>query len=458
MALPLPEKFTQRIQQQLKEEAVAFNKALLQPSPTSIRVNNKKFFQELPYEKVPWAQAGYYLNQRPLFVFDPLWHSGAYYVQEASSMLVATVFQQLYTEAENVNVLDLCAAPGGKTTLLASLLSENSLLVANEVIAARNSLLRENNIRWGASNIVVTQNDAQDFQKVPAFFNAIFIDAPCSGEGLFRKEPEAVNEWSEANLALCAARQKRIVADVLPALKQGGYLIYSTCTYNPEENEVQIKNLIAEHHLVPIKISFNPEWGIVEDENFGLHCYPHKVKGEGFFINVLQKVNAENESAARLKNKLNIISAAERSKLDVLLQAPENFEWINHKETFHFFPKEKVNLFNQLLQSLHIKMFGTAAAQIKQHDIIPQHDLALATSFNKNAFNRVNVTHTEALKFLRKDNFEAAASQGWNIVQYNNVPLGFIKANQHRINNYYPVEWRIRKALGNEPLWSAVEI
>jgi 16S rRNA C967 or C1407 C5-methylase (RsmB/RsmF family)/NOL1/NOP2/fmu family ribosome biogenesis protein len=458
MALTLPQKFTQRIQQQLLEATPAFNEALLQPAPTSIRINNKKIFKELPYEKVPWSQAGYYLNHRPLFVFDPLWHSGAYYVQEASSMLVATVFKQLYAETDNINVLDLCAAPGGKTTLLASLLSENSLLVANEVIAARNSLLRENITRWGASNTVVTQNDAHDFQKVPAFFNAIFIDAPCSGEGLFRKEPEAVNEWSEANLALCAARQKRIVADVLPALKQGGYLIYSTCTYNPEENEVQIKNLIAEHDLVPIKISFNPEWGIVEDENFGLHCYPHKVKGEGFFINVLQKVNAENEPATRLKNKLNIISTAERNKLDVLLQAPENFEWINHKETFHFFPNEKVNLFNQLLQSLHIKMFGTAAAQIKQYDIIPQHDLALATSFNKNAFNRINVTNTEALKFLRKDNFEAAASQGWNIIQYNNVPLGFIKANQHRINNYYPVEWRIRKALGNEPLWSAVEI
>lgn len=456
MALTLPQKFTQRIQQQLLEATPAFNEALLQPAPTSIRINNKKIFKELPYEKVPWSQAGYYLNHRPLFVFDPLWHSGAYYVQEASSMLVATVFKQLYAETDNINVLDLCAAPGGKTTLLASLLSENSLLVANEVIAARNSLLRENITRWGASNTVVTQNDAHDFQKVPAFFNAIFIDAPCSGEGLFRKEPEAVNEWSEANLALCAARQKRIVADVLPALKQGGYLIYSTCTYNPEENEVQIKNLIAEHDLVPIKISFNPEWGIVEDENFGLHCYPHKVKGEGFFINVLQKAGAENESATRLKNKLPVVTAAEKSKLDCLLQTPENFEWLQHKENFVFFPKEKVALFNQLLQSLHIKMFGTVGAQIKQQDIIPQHEIALATALNKNAFNTLEVPLEEALKFLRKDNFEAEAATGWNLVQFNNIPLGFVKVNQHRINNYYPVEWRIRKAMGSEPLWSVV--
>ncbi len=452
----LPELFVNRITRQLQQEATLFLEALQQSAPVSIRINTQKIEAALPYEKIAWARSGYYLKERPAFVFDPLWHGGAYYVQEASSMLVEHVFKQLFPQPENLNVLDLCAAPGGKSTLLSSLLAENSLLVANEVIAARNSLPRENLARWGNPNVVVTQNDPQDFQKLNHFFDCILIDAPCSGEGLFRKEPEAVNEWSEANLQLCAARQKRIVADVLPSLKPNGYIIYSTCTYNPEENENQIAALIKEHDLTPVEIQYNADWGMVQNEFFGLHCFPHKVKGEGFFITVLQKTSEEKSATGKVKNKLNIVAAKERKALDNLLLQPGKYEWIQHKENFHFFGNNKIDEFNLLLQSLYVKMFGTVGAQVKHQDIIPQPDLAFSTAFNKKHFSSVESDAETALKFLRKDTFESDAAQGWNTVQFKGIPLGFIKANRHRINNYYPVAWRLRKAIEGGNSWSVI--
>jgi 16S rRNA C967 or C1407 C5-methylase (RsmB/RsmF family)/NOL1/NOP2/fmu family ribosome biogenesis protein len=450
----LPELFVNRITQQLQQEAPLFFEALQQTTPVSIRINTQKIETPLPYEKIAWAHSGYYLKERPAFVFDPLWHSGAYYVQEASSMLVEYVFKQLFSQPENLNVLDLCAAPGGKSTLLSALLAENSLLVANEVIAARNSLLRENLVRWGNPNVVVTQNDPQDFQKLPHFFDCILIDAPCSGEGLFRKEPEAVNEWSEANLQLCVARQKRIVADVLPSLKPNGYLIYSTCTYNPEENENQIATLIKEQDLTPVEIHYNTDWGMVQNAFFGLHCFPHKVKGEGFFIAVLQKTSEEKSATEKVRNKLNIVAAKERKALDNLLLQPEKYEWIAHKENFHFFSSNKIDEFNLLLQSLYVKHFGTIGAQVKHQDIIPQPDLAFSTAFNQKHFSSVELDAETALKFLRKDTLELEAAQGWNTVQFKNIPLGFIKANEHRINNYYPIAWRLRKELVPASCWS----
>lgn len=454
----LPEKFLQRMALQLQNELPAFQEALQQPAPVSVRVNAAKITTPLLYEKVPWCGDAYYLKNRPAFIFDPLWHAGTYYVQEASSMLVANAFKQLFPQPEKLNVLDLCAAPGGKSTLLLSLLSENSLLVANEVIASRNSLLRENLTRWGNANIVVTQNDPRDFQKVPQFFDCILIDAPCSGEGLFRKEPEAVNEWSEANLQLCEARQQRIVEEVLPALKPNGYIIYSTCTYNPEENEKQVASFVEKHQLKTVAIQFEKSWGMVEDEFSGLHCFPHKVKGEGFFMAVLQKISEENPQDYKVKNKLNILNTKERTYLNALLLQPELYEWIAFQENLHFFPKEKINDFNILLHALHIKMFGVVGAQLKHRDIIPQPELAFATAFNKTNYPCLTLAHETALKFLRKDVFEIEINvQGWAVMQYKNIPLGFAKINQHRINNYYPVNWRLRKASEGANFWSVLD-
>src|SRR5882672_6633107 len=213
----LPPAFAQRMQAQLQQNWKEFLSVHEQPSPTSIRVNPlKSNFKDS--EKIPWTDFGYYLEQRPSFTFDPLFHGGAYYVQEASSMFLEQALKQTLDLSQPLQILDLCAAPGGKSTHLISLLSAQSLLVANETIRSRATVLAENIQKWGASNVVVTNNDPEDFQRLEGFFDVMVVDAPCSGEGLFRKDPNASKEWSEDNVALCALRQQRILSQVWPAL------------------------------------------------------------------------------------------------------------------------------------------------------------------------------------------------------------------------------------------------
>ncbi len=207
---------------------------------TSVRLNPRKpvilSFKESG--RVPWCTTGYYLAERPVFTLDPLFHAGAYYVQEASSMFVQHAFECLTDrEGAPLRVLDLCAAPGGKSTLLAGLLRNEDLLVSNEVIQARAAILAENLSRWGQMNTWVTHNDPKEFSKLDPYFDVMLIDAPCTGSGLWRKDEAALEEWSPEHVKLCSERQKRIVADALPALKSGGLLLYATCSYSPEENE-----------------------------------------------------------------------------------------------------------------------------------------------------------------------------------------------------------------------------
>ncbi|GAB3814418.1 hypothetical protein GCM10028895_07510 [Pontibacter rugosus] len=219
------------------------------------------------------------------FTLDPLLHAGAYYVQEASSMFLEQALKQSIDLDESLHVLDLCGAPGGKSTHLASLISKDSLLVANEVIRSRASILAENVTKWGSGNVLVTSNDPREFSRLPDFFDVMVIDAPCSGEGMFRKDHAAVGEWSEENVNLCAQRQQRILMDVWDALKPGGLLIYSTCTWNEKENEENIAWLAAQEGVESIKLEVQPEWGIIPTQLNGLEgyrFYPHRVQGEGF--------------------------------------------------------------------------------------------------------------------------------------------------------------------------------
>ncbi|MGZ3814731.1 MAG: hypothetical protein ACXVJN_23130 [Mucilaginibacter sp.] len=206
-------------------------------SPTSIRLNPFKISSIKGDSRVPWCNEGFYLDSRPSFTFDPLFHAGCYYVQEASSMFIDHILHYINKDSDGIKVLDLCAAPGGKSTLINSALKSNDLLVANEIIKTRVPVLTDNLTRWGTSNSIVTNNDPKDFGRLKGFFDIILVDAPCSGSGMFRKDPAAMNEWSEANVNLCHQRQERILADIYPSLKEDGYLIYSTCSYSVEENE-----------------------------------------------------------------------------------------------------------------------------------------------------------------------------------------------------------------------------
>ncbi|HEX6847692.1 MAG TPA: RsmB/NOP family class I SAM-dependent RNA methyltransferase, partial [Chitinophagaceae bacterium] len=262
---------------------------------TSIRINPFKESEIRNLRsKIPWARSGYYLESRPSFTFDPLFHAGCYYVQEASSMFLEQVIKQTVDLSQPIRILDLCAAPGGKSTHLLSLISKDSLLVSNETIRSRAIILNDNIVKWGCNNVIVTNNDPKDFQKVPNYFDVIVVDAPCSGSGLFRRDPEAIEEWSEQNVTLCSQRQQRILADVLPALKDGGVLIYSTCSYSKEEDEQIVDWLTKELIINNEELIIDPHWNIVQSDG-GYRFWPDKVKGEGFFIACFRKNDGSDE-------------------------------------------------------------------------------------------------------------------------------------------------------------------
>src|SRR5215204_2461744 len=274
---------------------------------TSIRFNPKKLTGTNIdhssfniHQKIPWSTHGYYLTERPSFTFDPLFHAGAYYVQEASSMFLEQALRQTIDLFQPLRILDLCAAPGGKSTLIESLISDKSILVSNEVIKSRASVLEENMIKWGASNVIITSNDPITFQRLENYFDIIVVDAPCSGSGLFRKDIRTIDEWSEDNVQMCSQRQQRILADVYPALRKDGILIYSTCSYPEEEDECIADWLLTTFAVSSLQLSLSDEAGspfgdIVETISkkhaaFGYRFFPDKIKGEGFFLACFRKL------------------------------------------------------------------------------------------------------------------------------------------------------------------------
>ena len=292
-----PADFVQRIGGQNYLDSGSLLKALEEPSPVSIRRNTERW-SKVPFdsEPVPWSSGGFWLAERPSFTLDPLFHAGCYYPQEASGMFLEQVVKQTIHSLDNVKVLDLCAAPGGKSLILSDMIGPGGLLVANEVIRQRASVLAETITKWGNDNTLVTQSDPGAFGKLPGFFDIILCDAPCSGEGMFRTEI-AVKEWSKTNTDHCSERQKRILMDVWPSLKENGMLIYSTCTFNPGENEENIKWLTEKHDAESISLDISQFEGITEIEYKGIVGYgfhPGKVRGEGLFVSVIRKKEGES--------------------------------------------------------------------------------------------------------------------------------------------------------------------
>lgn len=444
-----PPAFANIMKERLGKEWSAFAETIQRPSPVSIRVNPKKNFHAKGLKPVPWTTSGYYLDERPVFTLDPLLHAGAYYVQEASSMFVEFAFRNAVKHDIALNVLDLCGAPGGKSTLLSSLLSSDSLLVANEVIRSRASILAENLQKWGNDNVIVTSNDPEDFQKLNGFFDVMVVDAPCSGEGLFRKDPDAIKEWSEENVDLCSKRQRRILADVWPALKENGILIYSTCTYNTLENEVNLRWIAEKHDVEFVSLPIDPVWGIdvVDDGKIkGYRFYPHKVNGEGFFLSVIRKKEKEDE--VRIKPPKNVFAPASKKILDTIqswVMSPEEKTFIQRNDLIQFFPTLRRREIEFIAKGLKLVSAGTFMAAVKHDKIIPEHAFALSTSINRSQFNQHAVDLDSALKYLRKETLPADGSLlGFSLVTYQDTPLGWVNVLSNRINNLYPAEWRIR--------------
>lgn len=474
-----------------EEEYRLLEEALEADQPVSLRMNEQKLSarQDTPYslsstlrnslKKVPWSASGYYLDKRLTFTFDPLFHAGCYYVQEAGSMFVEQVLKQ-YAGNDPVVMLDLCAAPGGKSTHVRSLLPEGSLLVANEVIRNRSQILAENLTKWGHPGVVVTNNDPADFSSLTDFFDVMLTDVPCSGEGMFRKDPVAVSEWSEENVEVCWQRQRRILSDIWPCLKPGGILIYSTCTYNTKENEENIRWVRDEFGAEVLPLEISTDWNITGNllpgEDFPVYRFlPHRTKGEGFFLAVLRKpgINGGNtrtcqarpvgmafetpekrsENSGGKERKLRGkgaktpgVSKEQLGALREWLATPGDYEFIVAGNNVSAFPKEYLPELSALRSSLRIVQAGVDVAELKGKDWMPAHGLAMSMALNPKAFVCEEITYEQAIAYLRKEAvvLPETAPRGIVLLTYRQIPLGFVKNIGNRANNLYPQEWRIR--------------
>jgi 16S rRNA C967 or C1407 C5-methylase (RsmB/RsmF family)/NOL1/NOP2/fmu family ribosome biogenesis protein len=395
---------------------------------------------------VPWCGHAFYLKSRPSFTLDPHIHAGVYYVQEASSMFIHHALLELLAGQIDLKALDLCASPGGKTTLLASI-PNFRLVLANEIIQTRVPALYENVVKWGAPHVFVSNNDPRDFEKVGGMFDVVLVDAPCSGSGLFRKDEDAARSWNPALVDFCAMRQKRVLADAYKALAENGIMVYSTCSFSLEENELNLDFFLDEFDAESIQVSLKNDWGVVETRSkvhsaFGYRFYPDKLKGEGFFCAFIRK-----KSSSSTVGSLPKVVQYKPGRTDEIIK-----KWISstndlncflmEKEVFVF---ERNNEFEHAMfkQFLHLRKSGVRVGTLMRDELIPNHELSMSTIYSKE-ISQVEVNYDQAIRYLRKeDMLKEIQEKGWIMITYRSVPLGWIKSLPGRINNYYPMNWRI---------------
>lgn len=447
--MELPADFILRTRALLGDAYPLLEEALAASSPVSIRLNKGKGVEAPPAAvPIPWCSTGYYLPERLTFTFDPLFHAGGYYVQEASSMFLEQAVKACVDGP--VKCLDLCAAPGGKSTHLADLLPEGSLLVSNEVIRNRAQVLAENLTKWGSPEVIVSNNDPQEIGQLTHYFDLIVADVPCSGEGMFRKDEDSRQEWSVANVELCAARQKRIVHAVWEALKPGGVFIYSTCTYNTEENEENIRYIAEQLGAEVIALPLSDAWnvsGALKGSDPVYRFLPHKTRGEGFFLAALRKHEDDITPVKRkIKSPKNKQKEIIPTSIQNWLKNPSEFHFSMHNNVVEAFPIAYKEDYLLLTDKLRIVSAGVKTGESKGKDLIPHPALAWSEALNHSAFPQTEITWDDAIRFLRKEAITLPfdAEKGHHLITYKDLPLGFAKHLGNRSNNLYPSEWRIR--------------
>ena len=455
LTTPLPTGFCEQIHELLPEEAPALLRALDEEPSVSIRLNARKTRElelSLPLgEAIPWAgPLGYYLDQRPFFTADPLWHAGCYYVQEASSMLLSLVKPLLGEEP--LTALDLCAAPGGKSTLLLDLLPEGSVLVSNELIRSRAQILAENIQKWGSTQSIVTSTEPRALGKLHTTFDFILVDAPCSGEGMLRKDEEARRQWSPSLVAQCARQQREILDDIWPALRPGGILVYSTCTFNRDEDEAMVGYLVEEFGAEPLALPDCPN-EIIPSTLSPYPCYrmmPHRVRGEGLFLCVLRK--SEDEAPAKGKPSKGKGRGSVKVPAEVLAWITEDLgqdlilQQVGEDQLVAY-SLSVLSLVEQLqAQKIPILTSGIPLAEVKGKNYLPHPALALSLALAKEAFPRVEVSQETAIRYLAREAIilPEPTPRGFVLICYQGQALGFVKHLGNRSNNLYPQAWRIR--------------
>ncbi len=447
--------------------------ALAEKATVSIRLNRAKT-SDIPFDTdtvgkpVAWCNDGFYLKERPLFTLDPLLHAGAYYVQEASSMFLSHVVGTLLgkrtadddiekTDLAPLAILDMCAAPGGKSTILRTMMPQDSLLIANEPIGRRANILSENIQKQGFPNTIVTNNYPKDFSRSGIMFDFILCDVPCSGEGMFRKDRQAIEEWSPQSVAKCQALQREIVSEAWKCLRDGGTMIYSTCTFNTRENEENIRWIADELGGEVIDIPTEPSWNIsgslLKDFNMPVYRFiPGKTEGEGLFMAVIRKkddTTIYSKANRNIKGKNSNNGKNGTVDLSKYIRRADDFTTIETDGDIVAFPKMWEQIYKTARKNLRIVHAGITIGQTKGRDFIPHQALALSTILKKDAFPCVDLEYEDAIKYLRKESIELHGDvpRGYVVVCYKGLPLGFVKNIGNRSNNLYPNEWRVRMTL-----------
>lgn len=456
----LPEQFIARMQRELgPAEAEALCAALGTEPSTAVRLNPKKMSeQKWGGKRVAWSEYGYLLGERPAFTLDPDFHAGAYYVQEASSQFAGYIVSEAVggvDACKGLRVLDMCAAPGGKSTHYATLVGGEGLVVANEINRSRAAVLADNARKWGLGNIVVTCNDSARVATFEEWFDVVAVDAPCSGEGMFRKSEEACEQWSESNVAMCAERQWEILENAFRALKPGGVLMYSTCTFNRSEDEDIVRRACEEfgEELVAVDdIHVGEDWGVVpgrEGVFQTFRFFPHRVIGEGMFMAVARKAGLATSRRRMPKARRKVMEAVDKRTVQELsrwVKGAEQMRFFAAGDTLYGCRAEHYDEVEALAGTLAVIYSGVAMGQVFKGKLKPDGALALYADIRCDAVACCDVDEQNALKFLRKQEMAAEQfAEGVNMVRYDGRPLGFVKRVGARVNNMYPNSLRILK-------------
>jgi 16S rRNA C967 or C1407 C5-methylase (RsmB/RsmF family)/NOL1/NOP2/fmu family ribosome biogenesis protein len=445
MPMQLPTPFVARMRDQLRDESDAFFEALLEPPPISIRLHHQKGkYTALTDGRVPWCDTGYYLPARPPFHMDPHWHAGAYYVQEASSMILDEVLRQYKPDGDSKIWLDLCAAPGGKTGILAKHLDPSDTLVANEVVPQRRTVLYENLVKGGFLHTFIAGMQPEDFPT--SFADVILLDAPCAGEGMMRKEPEAIQQWTPQLVTSCALLQQNILQSAMRALKPNGFLIYSTCSYSRNENISNVAQALASGTFENLQCDFPPEWNIAtieEGSAIGYQLFPHRVRGEGLFIAVLRK----QEDPKRFRESMRKLATASLHPfLTDTLSNPDEWLQVANGEDIIPVNQKALESFSKVSAGLP-RARSIPIASIKGRDLIPNHFLAMSHLLENT--DSVSLSTAAALDYLERKVpvLDASLANGWYVATFEDSRLGWLKKISGSWKNHYPMDWRLRKRI-----------
>ena len=443
----IPAELAAWLAESLKEEYEPFQQSIQEDPVIGLRTNPAKSYP-IPWatRPVPWHPNGYFLDVRPGFTLDPGFHAGAYYVQDPATMAIYSTLKDALQGGPK-RILDLCAAPGGKSTLIASLLRSDDILLANEVAPQRYHILLENLTKWGIPNVLTLSTAPEQLQSAcPAAFDVILVDAPCSGEGMFRKEPVALGQWSTGLVRQCALRQEKILDSAWELLAPGGLLIYSTCTFNHFENMDQMDRILGRvTNATPVHIQEHVSGisRIDSDAAIGYQCWPHRVSGEGFFFAALKKSENPHHSSRKKSRPLPKIHPSMAKELAHHITNYQSQSALVHNHFLYAVPAIQLDFISMLLQHFPKTEPVACLGQWIGNQIKPHPALALSTSYG-GSYPDLELELEQALAFLAQQALPIQASSGWLRVTYQGLGLGWVKSVGGRLNNYHPKHWRIR--------------